>query len=118
MREDGRVFVGMVGIGPRESDAWSDRKMEAKTEKLLNVQVNKSGDEEYKDSVTGQPLVPGLVKGARRKDLEYVESMKVWVRKNRSDASRDMGKAPVSVRWVDVNKGDDESPNCRSRLVA
>jgi hypothetical protein len=29
-----------------------------------------------------------------------------------------MGKAPISVRWVDVNKGDDLQPNYRSRLVA
>ena len=37
LREDGRVFVGLVGIGPRDSDAWSDKKLEAKTERLLNV---------------------------------------------------------------------------------
>ena len=28
------------------------------------------------------------------------------------------GKSPISVRWVDVNKGDEEEPNYRSRLVA
>ena len=28
------------------------------------------------------------------------------------------GKKPVKVRWVDVNKGDDESPNVRCRIVA
>ena len=28
------------------------------------------------------------------------------------------GKKPVMVRWVDVNKGDDESPNVRCRIVA
>ena len=28
------------------------------------------------------------------------------------------GKGPISVRWVDINKGDDENPNYRSRLVA
>ena len=29
-----------------------------------------------------------------------------------------MGKPPISVKWVDVNKGDDLNPNYRSRLVA
>ena len=29
-----------------------------------------------------------------------------------------MGKAPITVKWVDVNKGDDSNPNYRSRLVA
>ena len=33
-------------------------------------------------------------------------------------ASRVMGRSPISVRWVEKNKGDDESPNIRSRLVA
>ncbi len=28
------------------------------------------------------------------------------------------GKSPISVRWVDVNKGDELNPNYRSRLVA
>ena len=28
------------------------------------------------------------------------------------------GKQPISVRWIDINKGDQESPNYRSRLVA
>ena len=28
------------------------------------------------------------------------------------------GKAPIGVRWVDINKGDSSNPNCRSRLVA
>ena len=28
------------------------------------------------------------------------------------------GKKPVKVRWVDVNKGDDDSPNVRCRIVA
>ena len=28
------------------------------------------------------------------------------------------GNKPVKVRWVDVNKGDDESSNVRCRIVA
>ena len=28
------------------------------------------------------------------------------------------GKAPITVRWIDINKGDQENPNYRSRLVA
>ena len=28
------------------------------------------------------------------------------------------GKKPVKVTWVDVNKGDDESPHVRYRIVA
>ena len=28
------------------------------------------------------------------------------------------GNSPIGVRWVDVNKGDSNCPNYRSRLVA
>ena len=29
-----------------------------------------------------------------------------------------MGRSPISVRWVETNKGDDANPNVRIRLVA
>ena len=32
LREDGKIFVGLVGIGPRESNAWSDKKLEMAAE--------------------------------------------------------------------------------------
>ena len=32
-------------------------------------------------------------------------------------ARRRTGNPPVTVRWVDVNKGDDRNPNVRSQLV-
>jgi hypothetical protein len=118
LREDGRVFIGHVGILPRESDSWSDRKLEAKAEKLLYVKIAKSDEEEFKDSVTGQMLDADLVREARRKELEYFEAMKVWLRKPREDSFKHMGKPPISVRWIDVNKGDDSNPGYRSRLVA
>ena len=34
------------------------------------------------------------------------------------EARRVTGKPPITVRWVDVNKGDNTNPNVRSRLVA
>ena len=35
-----------------------------------------------------------------------------------SEAYRRTRRPPITVRWVDVNKGDDATPNYRSRLVA
>ena len=42
----------------------------------------------------------------------------MWELKPRSEARQRQGKPPITVRWVDVNKGDDITPNYRSRLVA
>ena len=31
---------------------------------------------------------------------------------------KETSKGPIGTRWVDVNKGDDKSPEYRSRMVA
>ena len=71
-----------------------------------------------RDALTGQELDYEMVMEARQIELEYFESKNVWYKKPRSEAYQKMGKPPVSVKWVDVNKGDAENPNYRSRLVA
>ena len=51
-------------------------------------------------------------------ELEYFDGKLVWEKKPMIEARRVTGKPPVTVRWVDVNKGDNLNPNVRSRLVA
>ena len=72
----------------------------------------------YKDDLTGQPLRDDLVKAARAKELELFSSKGVWSKVPRQRAFARPGKPPISVRWVDVNKGDEDEPHYRSRLVA
>ena len=62
--------------------------------------------------------MPELAREARQKELQYFEVKKVWELRDSGEAVRRQGKPPISVRWVDVNKGDDNEPNSRSRLVA
>lgn len=76
------------------------------------------GQETFRDSVTGQVLDPTLVRSARRKEMECFKSKNVWIKKPVSEACEGMGKAPITAKWVDTNKGDDVEPNYRSRLVA
>ena len=42
----------------------------------------------------------------------------VWLKRPKGEARRRTGKSPISVKWVDINKGDDLHPRYRSRLVA
>ena len=72
----------------------------------------------YLDSTTGQQLKPELVKLARALEMDYFTNKKVYTKVPREESYERMGKAPISVKWVDVNKGDDQQPNYRSRLVA
>ncbi len=72
----------------------------------------------YRDDVTGQLLRDDLVMEARRKELEYFYQKGVWVKRPKTEARAKTGRPAISVRWVDVNKGDDVNPRYRSRLVA
>ena len=48
----------------------------------------------------------------------YYSKMGVYRKVMISERISKTGKAPIGVRWVDVNKGDRKSPLYRSRLVA
>ena len=55
---------------------------------------------------------------ARAKELEYFRDKGVWVIRKISEAIKRCGRRPITVRWVETNKGDDITPKIRSRLVA
>ena len=72
----------------------------------------------FRDAITNQELNPVLVRAARQKEMEYFAAKEVWAHRTRAECFQKTGKRPITVKWVDVNKGDDDSPNYRSRLVA
>ena len=86
-------------------------------EEVLKVQGSDKGEKRHYDDITGQLLDSKLVDAARKKEIDYFKSKGVWEIRDVSEAKA-LGKNPISVRWVDVNKGDDSTPNMRSRLVA
>ena len=61
-------------------------------------------------------LEAGKVIEARAKEVGYIRDKRVYTKIFRSQASRSGWKV-VQTRWIDINKGDDENPNYRSRLV-
>ena len=58
-----------------------------------------------------------LVAKARAVELDYFNSKGVWRKVLRGSARATKGKSPITVRWVDTNKGDEQNPNYRSRIV-
>ena len=77
-----------------------------------------SRHERYVNDITGQPLPPELCKKARAIELKYFNEKERWTIRRVSEALRRTGRPPITVRWVEVNKGDDANPTIRSRLVA
>ncbi len=109
LRADRRLKAGCFGIQALDDDD--------------EVQQTLYGPEQgysvrYRDDSTGQVLKDELVTAARMKELTYFTTKGVWVKVPRDRARRVTGHPPITVRWVDVNKGDELNPNYRSRLVA
>ena len=70
------------------------------------------------DDVSGAELDPNQVKKARAEEIDYIHMMKLYEKVTIDDCYKKTGKTPISVRWIDISKGDAQSPNNRSRLVA
>ena len=83
-------LVGTTGVGVAAGAAWDD--------------------------LTGMALDADEVKAARRKEIDYVREKEVWVKISRQEAQK-KGWKIIKTRWIDINKGDDEEPVYRSRLV-
>ena len=83
---------------------------------ILKLRVENA--KEFRDDLTGQLLDPQLVREARATEMEYVRSKGLWAKRPVKECLDKTGRPPVTVRWVDTNKGDDKCPNIRSRLVA
>ena len=58
-----------------------------------------------------------LVRKAREVEIEYVRRMKTYAKVPSAMAHRLTGKPLVKLRWVDTNKGTENDPNVRCRLV-
>ena len=69
------------------------------------------------DDMTGEELDAKEVTKARLKEMKYVHEKGVWKVIPRAEARR-QGWKVIGTRWIDINKGDKENPNHRSRLVA
>ena len=70
------------------------------------------------DDVSGAALDPKAVIKARQEEVEYVRKMGLYTKVPKSECIKETGRSPISVRWIDINNGDVDQPNYRSRLVA
>ena len=68
------------------------------------------------DSNTGAELDLAKVAAARREELDWVQKQCIY-KKVPAEQARAAGKVPITMKWVDRNKGDLERPKYRSRIV-
>ena len=109
MRARGIMRDGEIGLHAMEDETAAG---------VLEKTAAQGYSGKYRDDITGQLLRDDLVKAARALELQYFNAKGVWAKKLKTRARQRTGRGPISVRWVDVNKGDDLNPKYRSRLVA
>jgi hypothetical protein len=70
------------------------------------------------DDVSGKPLNSERVTLARSDELAYIRKMGVYRKVPLADCFAATGRWPIKVKWIDINKGDEQQELYRSRLVA
>ena len=71
----------------------------------------------YWDDVNGGWLPPHLVIAARGEELGWVHERKVYEEVDEEQCWQETNRPPISLRWVDTNKGTEDQPRIRSRIV-
>ena len=71
---------------------------------------------EVYDAITNNQLDPNLVSTARADEMTYLKELDVYGYDYVQNCIKETGKPPVPVTWVNVQKGDEDSPNVRARL--
>ena len=96
---EGHVFVGGLDTNDEEeASLWDDGA--------------------YVDERTGEELDPKLVRQAESEEIAFLKRINLYVEVDTAECWTNTGKAPISIKWVKVNKGTTEVPEVRCRLVA
>ena len=96
-----------VGIGPHVDDDVQDADFNET--RLLSLK--------YYDQYTGLELDSVGAAAARQSEIDFAWRMKAFEPQPRTEAYQRMGRKPFGMRWIDCNKGDEQRPELRSRLV-
>ncbi len=105
---DRRVDIMIANLALEEDPGWphNDEMQDAR------CQVH------YYDDITGEELDPMKVNEARREEMRQIYKHGVYKKVRREVAlAHNVGK-PITLRWIDINKGSKELPDYRSRIVA
>ena len=70
------------------------------------------------DERTWKTLDPRMIRAAREEEVSFMKGISLYEEVNEDEAWSVTGRAPITTKWVDVNKGTDTNPDVRCRLVA
>lgn len=113
--EINEIDMKFAGPGPAQ-ELFDDQYEGEWIDDAFGWNDNYNGDARYYDDISGVEFPVELIRKARQEELGWVHGITLYDKVPRRQAD-DVGVKPITVRWVDVNKGDDESMKNRSRLV-
>ena len=73
---------------------------------------------DYTNEATGVTLLRDNVAKARMEEMSWYDKFEAYEEVTEETCRMRTGRKPVSCRWRDINKGDNERMKVRSRLVA
>ena len=71
-------------------------------------------DGQYWDEISNKKLEKDGVIAARLDEIQQIKNHNVYVKVPTSECYQNTGKAPIKVKWVDINKGDEINKEYRS----
>ena len=101
---DQRINEGMIGAVGEVDDI------------RINHELYNGYD--FYDDISGKSLPKDLVIKAREEEIKQVYAHKIYDKVPEKECYDITGAAPVGTKWIDINKGDEDRYNIRSRLVA
>ncbi len=90
------------------------RDMGPEDESKMMMAIGHKDHGEAWDDVTGEKLEWEGVQKARHEEIQEIYKRKVYRKVPLNDCWDKTGKAPIKVRWLDINKGDSVNPELRS----
>ena len=105
LQQDGKMSENHIGAISEEAPGIEDYCEESEYFK------------EFVDDVNGAPLDARLVARARTEEITGLHKHNVYTKVSLDECYKNTGKAPIGTRWVDHNKGDNDNPDVRCRLV-
>ena len=110
--------VNAMEAGPSPDE---DLHLEDYVEDFVPKKSDEGQDQEdeqmFFDDITGVKLDTQGVLAARREELQWLHRAQVYEKRTIQECWERTGKNPITLKWIDRNKGDKERPNYRSRIV-
>ena len=103
LREMGMLALPLLDIGDLEHDMKNGAAAALVLHDYATMQAFQNQ--------SGEALDPIFVRKARMEEMEYFRSMQIYEKVPIAESIEAIGRKPIAVIWVDINKGDSTNPN-------